>query len=63
MKKHKDMENKYQQQKTQYSLRSLNNRLKQTNNRNLLTLNNLRIGQQQNVLDAATTLGKMSSGS
>ena len=63
MKKETDMENKYQQQKTQYSLKSLNNRLKQTNNRNLLTLNNLRIGQQQNVLDAATTLGKMSSDS
>ena len=63
MKKETDMENKYQNQKTQYSLKSLNNRLKQTNNRNLLTLNKLRIGQAENVLNATTTLGKMASDS
>jgi hypothetical protein len=63
MEKETDMENKYQQQKTRYSLKSLNNQLKQTNNRNLLTLNKLRVGQQENVLNAATTLGKMSSDS
>jgi len=61
MKKETDMENKYQQTKTQYSLKSLNNQLKQTNNKNLLTLNNLRLQQQDSLLNSATTLGKMTA--
>ena len=61
MAKETDMENKYQQQKAQRSLKTLNNRLKQTNNRNLLSLTKARIGEQTNVLSAGTTLGKMSS--
>ncbi len=63
MKKETDMENKYQQQKTQYSLKTLNNRLKQTNSRNLLTLDKLRIGQQENLLNGAVSLGKMTADS
>ena len=52
------MENKYEQQKTQYSLKTLNNRLRQTNSRNLLSLTKSNIGQQQNVLNTATSLGQ-----
>ena len=58
MQKEFDMENKYEQQKTQYSLKTLNNRLRQTNSRNLLSLTKSNIGQQQNVLNAATSLGQ-----
>ena len=56
MQKESDMENKYQQQKTNYSLKTLNNRLQQTNSRNLLTLNKTRLAQGKNVLDSAGSL-------
>ncbi|MBQ3696262.1 MAG: hypothetical protein II938_04800 [Alphaproteobacteria bacterium] len=60
MQKETDMENKYEQKKTQYSLRTLNNRLKQTQSRNLLNLNKTRIAQQTNVLNAGARLGQLS---
>ena len=59
MKKESDMEDKYEQTKTQYSLKSLNNRLQQTNSRNLLSLNKTRIDQQKNALNAISGLGKL----
>lgn len=62
MAKESDMEDKYQTQKTNYSLRTLNNRLKQTNTRNLLALDKLRINQKQNVLNTVGALGKMGNG-
>ena len=59
MKKETDMENKYEQQKTQYSLKTLNNQLRQTNSRNLLSLEKSRLGQQKNVLDTGVSIGKL----
>lgn len=61
MAKEVDMENKYQAHKTAYALKSLNNRLRETSNRNLLTLNKLRIGQQSDALNAATSLTKLTT--
>lgn len=58
MQKETDMENKYQQQKTQYALKSLTNRLSQTNSRNLLSLSKSRLAQEQNVFDSALSAGK-----
>ena len=60
MARESDMEDKYLTNKTSYALKTLNNRLQQTNNRNLLTLDKLRLGQQRNVLDAGTRLGQIS---
>lgn len=61
MQKEADMEDKYQQQKTQFTLASLNNRLNQTNNRNLLSLTKSRLGQGKNILDNTATLAKTNS--
>lgn len=58
MQKEADMEDKYLQNKTAYSFRTLNNRLQQTNNRNLLTLNNARLSQQTNVIDSGLKSAK-----
>ena len=49
-----DMEDKYLVNKNKFSLQTLNNRLQQTNNRNLLTLNQSRIAQQKNVFNAGS---------
>ena len=51
-----DMEDKYLVNQKNFSLQSLNNRLQQTNNRNLLALNKLRLSEQKNVFDATTRL-------
>ena len=56
MQKETDMENKYQQQKTNYSLKTLNNRLQQTNSRNLLSLSKARLAQGKNVFDSTLSL-------
>ena len=61
MKKDYDMEDKYQVAQKQYSLSKLNNNLKQTNSRNLLTLEKLRNNQAQSLLSTAKTLSSMSS--
>lgn len=58
MKKEADMEDKYQQQKTQFTLKTLNNRLSQTNNRNLLSISKSRLAQGKNVFDSALALTK-----
>ena len=49
-----DMEDKYLVNKNNFSLQTLNNRLQQTNNRNLLALNTSRIAQQKNMFDTAS---------
>lgn len=61
MQKDADMEDKYQQQKTQFALKTLNNRLNQTNTRNLLSLSKSRIAQGKNVFDATNSLIKPAS--
>jgi len=61
MQNESDMEDKYLVNKNNYSLKSLNNRLQQTNNRNLLTLNKLQLARQQNVLDSATKMGRLNT--
>lgn len=58
MQKETDMENKYQQQKTGYALKTLNNRLNQTNSRNLLSLSKSRLAQGENIFNSAMTLSK-----
>lgn len=58
MQKETDMENKYQQQKTQYALKNLTNRLSQTNSRNLLSLSKSRLAQEENILNSALSAGK-----
>ena len=58
MQKETDMENKYQQQKTQYTLKTLNNRLNQTNNRNLLSLSKSELAQEKNIFDTGVALAK-----
>ena len=63
MQKETDMENKYQQQKTQYALKTLNNRLNQTNSRNLLSLSKSRLAQSQNIFDSAMSLSKNTASS
>jgi len=63
MQKETDMEDKYQQQKTQFTLKTLNNRLQQTNNRNLLTINKSRLAQGKNIFDTSSALAKVDTGS
>ncbi len=46
-----DMEDKYLVNRAKYSLNTLNNSLAQTNNRNLLSLNQQSINQKENVLN------------
>ena len=56
LQKEADMEDKYQKQKTQFTLRTLNNRFSQTNSRNLLSLTQSRLDQEKNVFDTTTSL-------
>ena len=63
MQKETDMENKYQQQKTGYALKTLNNRLNQTNSRNLLSLSKSRLAQGENIFNSAMTLSKSAASS
>ena len=58
MQKEADMEDKYLSNKTKYSLQTLNNRLQQTNSRNLLSLNKSRLAQQSNVFSAGSGTAK-----
>ena len=53
-----DMEDKYLANKHNFSLQTLNNRLQQTNSRNLLSLNQSRLGQQKNVFNAGSQATK-----
>jgi len=62
MQKETDMENKYQQKKTNYSLKSLSNQLQQTRSRNLLTVDKARLAQGKNILDSTTSFGTKVAG-
>lgn len=63
MQKEADMEEKYLKQQNDYTLKRLNTNLKQTNNRNLLNLEKLKLNTQGNLFNATVQSIKTGSGS
>ena len=58
MQKEADMEDKYLLNKSKFSLQTLDNRLQQTNSRNLLSLNKSRLAQQGNAFSVGSGIAK-----